>query len=344
MTSEQLSIVNYSVVIPAYNEQENMKPLLERIEKVMSDVEGKYEIVIVDNGSFDGTPVILNELVGKCPSLVIVTLSRNFGYDGAITTGLEYAQGSWVIIMDGDQQDPPEVIPQLIDKAKEGYDIVYGIRAKRTEGWFLALQMKVFYRIWKKIVNINVPKDAGNFSIISREVVDIIKCMPERNKFIRGLRAWTGYASKGLIYQREERVLGKTKFSFLAYLNHALNGITSFSTVPLRMFTYTGLVGMLMCSMFGLFLFLTKVFELLGVRLLSYNIAKGGTTLGLIVLTSVSVNLLGFGIIGEYVGRIFEEVKKRPNSLVRKVVRSNDRNVFAKTKVEKENEHKNNIN
>jgi len=344
MTSEYASIVNYSVVIPAYNEQENMKPLLERIEKVMSDVEGKYEIVIVDNGSFDGTPVILNELVGKCPSLVIVTLSRNFGYDGAITTGLEYAQGSWVIIMDGDQQDPPEVIPQLIDKAKEGYDIVYGIRAKRTEGWFLALQMKVFYRIWKKIVNINVPKDAGNFSIISREVVDIIKCMPERNKFIRGLRAWTGYASKGLIYQREERVLGKTKFSFLAYLNHALNGITSFSTVPLRMFTYTGLVGMLMCSMFGLFLFLTKVFELLGVRLLSYNIAKGGTTLGLIVLTSVSVNLLGFGIIGEYVGRIFEEVKKRPNSLVRKVVRSNDRNVFAKTKVEKENEHKNNIN
>jgi len=344
MTSEYASIVNYSVVIPAYNEQENMKPLLERIEKVMSDVEGKYEIVIVDNGSFDGTPVILNELVGKCPSLVIVTLSRNFGYDGAITTGLEYAQGSWVIIMDGDQQDPPEVIPQLIDKAKEGYDIVYGIRAKRTERWFLALQMKIFYRIWKKIVNINVPKDAGNFSIISREVVDIIKCMPERNKFIRGLRAWTGYASKGLIYQREERVLGKTKFSFLAYLNHALNGITSFSTVPLRMFTYTGLVGMLMCSMFGLFLFLTKVFELLGVRLLSYNIAKGGTTLGLIVLTSVSVNLLGFGIIGEYVGRIFEEVKKRPNSLVRKVVRSNDRNVFAKTKVEKENEHKNNIN
>ncbi len=145
MTSEQASIVNYSVVIPAYNEQGNIKPLLERIEKVMADVEGTYEIVIVDNGSFDGTPVILDELVGKYPSLVIVTLSRNFGYDGAITTGLEYAQGSWVIIMDGDQQDPPEVIPEFIEKAKEGYSIVYGIRVKRTEGWIVALQMKTFY-------------------------------------------------------------------------------------------------------------------------------------------------------------------------------------------------------
>jgi len=307
-------------------------------------MDGTYEIVIVDNGSFDGTPAILDELVGKYPSLVIVTLSRNFGYDGAITTGLEYARGSWVIIMDGDQQDPPEVIPQLIDKTMEGYDIVYGIRAKRTESWFLALQMLIFYRLWKKIANINVPKDAGNFSIISREVVDIIKRMPERNKFIRGLRAWTGYSSTGLIYQREERILEETKFSFLAYLNHALNGITSFSTVPLRMFTYTGLVGLLMCSTFGLFLLMTKAFELFGFKLLSYNIAKGGTTLGLLVLTAISINLLSFGIIGEYIGRIFEEVKKRPNFLVRKVVRSNDRNSFAKTKVEKESEHKDNNN
>ena len=344
MTSEQASIVNYSVVIPAYNEQGNIKPLLERIEKAMADVDGTYEIVIVDNGSFDGTPVILNELVGKYPSLVIVTLSRNFGYDGAITTGLEYARGSWVIIMDGDQQDPPEVIPQFIGKAKEGYDIVYGIRAKRTERWFLALQMKIFYRIWKKIVNINVPKDAGNFSIISREVVDIIKRMPERNKFIRGLRAWTGYSSTGLIYQREERILGETKFSFLAYLNHALNGITSFSTAPLRMFTYTGLAGLLMCLIFGFFLLLTKVFEPCGYRLLSYDIAKGDTTLGLLILSAISINLLGFGITGEYIGRIFEEVKNRPNFLVRKVVRSNGRKFFAKTKVEKESEHKNNNN
>ena len=344
MTSEQASIFNYSVVIPAYNEQGNIKPLLERIEKIMADVDGTYEIVIVDNGSFDGTPAILNELVGKYPSLVIVTLSRNFGYDGAITTGLEYARGSWVIIMDGDQQDPPEVIPQLIDKTMEGYDIVYGIRAKRTESWFLALQMLIFYRLWKKIANINVPKDAGNFSIISREVVDIIKRMPERNKFIRGLRAWTGYSSTGLIYQREERILEETKFSFLAYLNHALNGITSFSTVPLRMFTYTGLVGLLMCSTFGLFLLMTKAFELFGFKLLSYNIAKGGTTLGLLVLTAISINLLGFGIIGEYIGRIFEEVKNRPNFLVRKVVRSSDRKDSAKITVEKESEHKNNNN
>jgi polyisoprenyl-phosphate glycosyltransferase len=335
MTLDQMPLVNYSIVIPAYNEQENVGPLLERLERVMMDVEGTYEIVIVDNGSFDGTSVILDELVRKYQSLVIVTLSRNFGYDGAITTGLEYAQGSWVIIMDGDQQDPPEVIPEFIEKIKEGYSIVYGVRNKRTEGWLLALQMKIFYRVWKQIANIDIPKNAGNFCVISGDVVEIINRMPERNKFIRGLRAWTGYPSAGIVYHREERKIGETKFSFFSYVNHALNGITSFSTVPLRVFTYLGIFGLITCFIFGLYVISIRVLSMIGLGVLDFKYAGGWATLSLLILTLISINFLGLGIVGEYIGRIFEEVKNRPNFLVRKVVRSSGREDFAKITEEK---------
>jgi len=333
MSIEENSIVNYSLVIPAYNEEENIKPLVARIEQVMSKINATYEIVIVDNGSYDNTLNILEELIGKHPSLVIVTLSRNFGYDGAITTGLEYARGSWVIIMDGDQQDPPEVIPQFIEKAKEGFSIVYGIRAKRTEGWFLSMQMKAFYKIWKRIANIDVPKNAGNFCIMSRDVVDIINRMPERNKFIRGLRAWTGYPSTGIVYERDERTLGKTKFSFIGYVNHALNGITSFSTVPLRMFTYIGALGLIMCFLFGLYIVFIRVLSLLGVEIFDFKYAGGWATLAILILTLICTSLLGLGIIGEYIGRILEEVKSRPNFLVRKVVRASDRKDSTKSTI-----------
>jgi len=324
MTITEGPKLDYSIVIPAYNEEENITPLLERIKKVMDKVGGRYEIVIVDNGSYDSTPAILDDLLRKHYPLVVVTLTRNFGYDGAITAGLEYARGHWIIIMDGDQQDPPEVIPQFIEKANEGYDIVYGIRARRTENWFLRFQIKTFYRIWRTMVRFDIPKDAGNFAIISHRVLDIINRMPERNKFIRGLRAWTGYPSTGIIYQRNKRLRGKTKFSFLAYLNHALNGITSFSTFPLRMFTYIGGMGLLICITVALFFFVTKVSELLGWKILSYNIARGTTTLALLILTAISINFFGLGIIGEYIGRILEEVKKRPNFLVRKVTRASE--------------------
>src|SRR3989339_515178 len=156
-----------------------------RIEKTMSSVQGTYEVIIVDNGSYDSTPLILDNLAQRYQSLVAVTLSRNFGYDNAISAGMDFVSGEKVIIMDGDQQDPPEVIPDFINKAKEGYDIVYGIRKKRTENRIIGFQMKLFYRIWKSMVSFNVPADAGNFGIISRRVADIIIKMPEQNKFIR---------------------------------------------------------------------------------------------------------------------------------------------------------------
>ena len=227
----EIKDIDISIIIPAYNEAGNLTPLVKRIEGVMAGVKGAYEVIIVDNGSSDSSAFVLNDLLRNHSSLVVLTLSRNFGYDGAIMAGLENALGKRLLIMDGDQQDPPEEIPRFISKMDEGFDIVYGIRKKRTEGWLKSIMLKSFYRIWQKVSEIEVPKDAGNFGIFSRDVLNIIKSMPERNKFFRGLRAWTGYPSTGLVYKRVERPVGETKFSFFSQMNAALNGITAFSII-----------------------------------------------------------------------------------------------------------------
>jgi polyisoprenyl-phosphate glycosyltransferase len=319
MTPNENGFVDFSLVMPAFNEEGNIGPLIDRIEKVMSNITCTFEIIVVDNGSNDSTPFVLEKLLKTCPRLVVLTLTRNFGYDGAIIAGLESSRGKKVIIMDGDQQDPPEVLPEFISKSEEGFDIVYGIRSKRTEGWFISPQIKIFYFLMRKIVNFDLPKDAGNFSIITREVVDIINRMPERNKFIRGLRAWSGLSSKGLVYQREDRSHGHSKFSFFSYFNHALNGITSFSTVPLRLFTYIGILGIAISLLVSLFFLVTKAGAMVGINLVQYEIVSGWTPLALIMLAGISLNFLGFGIVGEYVGRIFEEVKNRPHYLIRNI-------------------------
>ena len=324
MKSTEKPKFDYSFVIPAYNEEENIGPLIERIVKTMAPLSRTYEIIIVDNGSCDSTPVILNKLLKEYKELVVLTLTRNFGYDGAIIAGFENGLGRRIIVMDGDQQDPPEILPKFIAKSEEGFDVVYGIRAKRTENWFISIQIKIFYKIMKRVVDFNLPKDAGNFGIITHEVVEIINRMPERNKFIRGLRAWTGYSSVGMVYQRDERKQGKSKFSFFSYLNHALNGISSFSNIPLRFFTYLGIVGVVVSFLGGLFILVTKVLEILGYKLLPYDITSGFTTISLLVLAAISFNSLGFGILGEYVGRIFEEVKKRPQYLIKGISRGDD--------------------
>ena len=222
------SKIEVSILFPVYNEEHNILPLVNRIETVMSNIGSSYEIVIIDNGSTDSSPKILSQIIEHNPLLTVITLTRNFGYDSAIAAGLENTQGNWTIIMDGDQQDPPEEIPHFIQKAKEGYDIVYGLRKKRTEGHLLGTLIKLFYRILNQVSETDIPEDAGNFGIISRKVVDTINRFPERNKFIRGLRAWTGYPATGIVYQRVDRASGETKFSFSSYLAYAVNSITSF--------------------------------------------------------------------------------------------------------------------
>lgn len=312
-------IFDYSFVIPAFNEEKNLAPLIDRVKKVMYLENRTYELIIIDNGSFDSTPKVLDQLLQENEMLVVLTMSRNFGYEGAIGAGFEFVRGKKIIVMDGDQQDPPEALPEFIKKSEEGYEIVYGIRRTRTENWFISILIKAFYRIIKKIVAFDMPKDAGNFGIVTRNVVDTINNMPERNKFMRGLRAWTGFSSVGIVYKRNQRVQGKSKFPFTAYVNHAINGITSFTTVPLRMFTYLGVGGICISILFGIFVFITKIADTLGYKLLSYSIADGATTITLLVLSVLSINLFAFGILGEYIGRIFEEVKQRPNYLLHNI-------------------------
>ncbi len=329
MNSIEKPVVDYSLIIPAFNEEVNINPLVDRIEKVLSGFSFTYEIIIVNNGSFDSTSLVLENLLKTCPRLVVLTLTRNFGYEGAIIAGMENAKGKKIIIMDGDQQDPPEVLPEFIFKSEEGFDIVYGIRSKRTERWLVAALIKLYYRLISKIVNFDLPKDAGNFGIMTSEVVKVINQLPERNKFIRGLRAWSGFSSVGIVYKRAERTHGYSKFSFFSYFNHALNGITSFSTVPLRLFTYMGIVGIILSLLGALFFMVTKISEMMGVNLVNYNIASGTTSLVIVLLTGISLNFLGFGIVGEYVGRIFEEVKSRPHYLIQNIaygeeMKSND--------------------
>jgi polyisoprenyl-phosphate glycosyltransferase len=326
------SVVDFSLVMPAFNEEENIVPLVERVEKVMSRISCTYEIIIVNNGSNDSTPFVLEKLLKTCPQLVVLTLTRNFGYDGAIIAGLENSRGRKIIIMDGDQQDPPEVLPEFISKSEEGFDIVYGIRSQRTEGCIIATQIKIFYRLMNRIVNFDFPKDAGNFGIMTRETVDIINRMPERNKFIRGLRAWSGLSSTGIHYERDQRSYGDSKFSLISYLNQALNGITSFSTAPLRIFTYIGMWGIVISLLMSFYFFVTKIGFIFGIDMVSYDIVYGWTPLVLLLLLGISLNFLGFGIVGEYIGRIFEEVKNRPHYLLRNIaygkeIESKDRDI-----------------
>ena len=317
----KINNIDISIIIPAYNEAGNLTPLVERIERVMAGVKGEYEIVIVDNGSSDSSAFVLNDLLRNHSSLVVLTLSRNFGYDGAIMAGLENARGKRLVIMDGDQQDPPEEIPRFISKMDEGFDIVYGIRKKRTEGWFKSIMMKWFYRVWHKVSEIEVPKDAGNFGILSRDVLNIIKGMPERNKFFRGLRAWTGYPAMGLVYKRVERHVGETKFSFFTQMNAALNGITSFSIIPIRIFSYVGFFGIIVFMVLGVFLFFTRIAQALGFGILPNMKLLPGTGTALLVIVSICIIFIGFGIVGEYVGAILKEVKHRPDFIIRNISR-----------------------
>ena len=313
-----------SVVMPAYNEADNLEPLLARTFETLESTGDSHEIIVVDNGSNDRSAPLLSQLIERYPNLRVVSLTRNFGYDGAIAAGLDHSRGNWVVIMDADQQDPPEEIPRFVEKAREGFPVVYGIREKRTEGAILSTFIKAFYRLWKRIADIEIPVDAGNFGVMHRDVVNIIKGLPETRKNLRGLRAWTGFESAGLPYERSSRDKGNTKFSFGRYVTHALDGITSFSTAPLRMFTYGGLAGIAACALLALIFIGSKFLEILGIPILPYRIDGGFTTLALLVLSGVSANLFGLGIIGEYVGRCLEEGKGRPTYVIRQVTGRDD--------------------
>lgn len=301
-----------SVVIPIYNEEETIPELYRRLGPIFAKLNYKYEFIFVDDGSKDGSLPHLLSLHQQNKHVKILSLSRNFGHQVAISAGIDYASGDAIILMDGDLQDPPEVLPDFIKKWQGGYEVVYAIRKKRKESILKRSAYAVFYRLLKKISYLNIPLDSGDFCIMDKRVADIIRSLPERNRFVRGLRTWAGFRQTGLEYERERRYAGKPKYTFRKLLKLAYDGIFSFSIVPLRIAIYTGIVAAFISFAGGVLIVYEKIFS-------DIPIAGWASTMVTLVFLG-GIILLTLGVIGEYIGRIHEEVKNRPIYVLRQKI------------------------
>jgi len=301
-----------SVVIPVFNEEGNLPILYERLTTVLQDAEPNYEVIFVNDGSRDRSGELMQTLAARDSHLQVVELARNFGHQIAISAGLDFARGNAVVIMDADLQDPPEVLPQFVAKWREGYEVVYAIRERRKEGWFKRTAYAFFYRLLHTIASIDIPLDAGDFCIMDRRVVDLLVHMPERNRFVRGIRTWVGYDQVGLAYERQARYAGEPKYNFRKLIYLALDGLVSFSYVPLRMITMSG---------FGMSFISIMMAVFYAIKKLTVGLSPPGfATTVVSIFFLAGVQLITLGVIGEYIGRIFEEVKRRPLYVVRRVV------------------------
>jgi dolichol-phosphate mannosyltransferase len=301
-----------SVVIPVFNEEENLELLHRRLSKVLQHSCEDYEIILVDDGSRDKSLEIMSGLRRTDPKVKIISFSRNFGHQMAITAGIDYTSGDAVIIMDADLQDPPEVIPQLIEKWREGYDTVYAIRESRKDPILKRAIAFAFYRLFKRMSEVDVPVDAGDFRLMSRRVVDILRNMPERNRYLRGLASWVGFSQASISYARDERYRGERKYTLWQSARLAVDGITSFSHFPLRLVTQLGLVVSLAGFLYGAIIIILGLFF--------DRVVPGWTTLMAAVIFLGGVQLIVVGVVGEYIGRIYIEVQQRPLYLIKQKI------------------------
>ena len=300
-----------SVIIPCYNEQDVLPILFKRLNDVVEKWEEPYEVLLVDDGSSDETWQLLESFCHKNPSWKAIRFSRNFGHQNAVSAGIQYVSGDCVIIMDADLQDPPEELGRFIQKWREGYEVVYAIRTQRKENICKRAAYSLFYRILKKLANIDIPYDSGDFCVIDRKVVNLLKALPETNRFVRGLRAWIGFRQIGVTYERQERAGGEVKYTLRRLFILALNGIFSFSTVPLRMTTFLGMVVSFLAFLGAIFTFLQRIFIEQFTRI-GLSPVPGFATIVISILFVGGVQLICLGIVGEYIGRIYDEVKQRP--------------------------------
>lgn len=303
----------FSIIAPVYNEEPVLPALYERISQVMDGVGEPWELVLVDDGSRDQSAKVIAELNQKDNRVKGISFSRNFGFQEAVTAGLDYAQGQAVILTDADLQDPPEVIPEMITKWREGYDVVYGVRSEREgETWFKLTTAKLFYRLIHRITSVNIPLDTGDFRLMDRRVVDALGQMRERNRFLRGMVPWVGYKQTGVHFKRAARYAGEAKYSSVRRMfRFAMNAITSFSYVPLQMATYLGFTIAVIAGL--------AIVTVIALRLFGPTTPLLGQATTLVaVLFLGGVQLICLGIIGEYLGRIYDEVKGRPLYLVQK--------------------------
>jgi dolichol-phosphate mannosyltransferase len=295
--------------VPLFNEQDNIGALFQRIQTSVNPLNLTHEIIFINDGSKDNTLPLVIQLAHQHPEVHYIDFSRNFGHQLAISAGIEYAHGEYLVIMDGDGQDPPEFIPDLYFKAKEGFEVVYAKRRKRDgENFMKKLTAKAFYRILAKITNIEIPVDTGDFRIIHHKIRDILVQMPEQQKYIRGQIAWIGFNQTYLEYDRQERMSGETKFTYRKMMRFALDGISSFSTWPLKVATVSGFA----VSFLAFVLIIYSLYQ----KFFGYT-EKGWTSMHISILFLGGIQLIGIGILGEYLGRVSENVKNRPHYIVR---------------------------
>jgi dolichol-phosphate mannosyltransferase len=299
----------YSIVAPIYNEIDNLGELIKRVSEVMNSTGEKWEFILVDDGSTDGSTDRIRELAKEYDYVKPVIFARNFGHQIAVTAGLDYSKGEAVVIIDADLQDPPEVILDLIEKWKEDYQVVYAVRTEREgETWFKKTTASLFYRLIFKITDVDIPLDTGDFRLLDRKIVDVMGTMRERHRFLRGMASWVGFRQIGVPYKRAARFAGETKYPLKKMIKLALTAITSFSYFPLQMATVLGFI----CA--GISILAIPVVIVL--RAVSAQFFLGQATTLIAVLFLGGVQLIFLGVLGEYIGRIYDEVKGRPLYIV----------------------------
>lgn len=301
----------YTIIAPIYNEIENIQVLYQRVSEVMEGTGERWEFVMVDDGSTDGSTQAILDLKTKDDKIVPVIFARNFGHQIAVTAGLDHSQGEAVVIIDADLQDPPEVILDLIAKWKEGYEVVYAQRSKREgETWFKLFTAAAFYRTIQRITDVNLPMDTGDFRLLDRKVVDVMGDMREKHRFLRGMSVWVGFRQIGVEYERAERFAGETKYPLKKMFRLASDAITGFSYFPLQLATYLGFTA----AGLGLLVLLVVIIA----RLAGSQFLAGQAVIVIVVLFLGGVQLISLGMMGEYVGRLYDEAKDRPLYILRK--------------------------
>lgn len=302
-----------SVVVPCFNEEEGIADCHRRLTEILLGFDTWYEIVYVNDGSTDSTSHKLAAIHAADPNVAVIELSRNFGHQPAVTAGLEAAKGQVVVIIDADLQDPPEVIAQMLEKWAEGYEVVFGVRESRnSESGFKLWTAKLFYRLINALSDVEIPLDAGDFRLLDRKAVEAMKSMPERHRLLRGMCSWIGFRQCGVKYARAARLAGRTKYPFGKMLNLALDGIASFSTVPLRVLALIGIASAVLA--------LIGIIYALVVRLFTHSWVAGWTISFIGLLFLGGLQMISIGIVGEYVGRIYSEAKHRPLYIARSVL------------------------
>ncbi|NCU17694.1 glycosyltransferase family 2 protein [Pallidibacillus pasinlerensis] len=323
-----------SIVVPMYFEEEVAEECYKRLTHVMTTNKFNYELVFVNDGSTDRTLDILVELASKDENVKVINFSRNFGHQNAVTAGIDFAKGDAIVIIDADLQDPPELIPDLVAKWREGFDVVYAKRKKRKgETWFKLLTAKWFYKFLNYMSDIEIPKDTGDFRLIDRKVAAVFRKMTERNRFIRGMISWIGFKQTYIEYERDERFAGETKYPLKKMLKFASDGIIAFSTKPLRIVTWIGFYSVVLSFLVLLYSLVVKLFDL-------GDVQAGWTSIMVAITFFGGVQLLGLGIVGQYIARIYDESKNRPVYIVKDVYNvENDIKIESEPKVEQSTHH-----